>query len=111
MCLWWDKNSFRFCCIQGERTGRKKKSVAFQLPVENKQMLALEFLSWLMVSTNINMKLLLENFEHLVYFDFFVSDWLFLLFCSLFLLIARVSLHVVQQSRGILKFYGRLLII
>ncbi|XP_073235471.1 condensin-2 complex subunit G2-like [Porites lutea] len=32
----------------GERTGRKKKSVAFQLPVENKQMLALEFLSWLM---------------------------------------------------------------
>ena len=34
-------------------------------------MLALEFLSWLMVSTKINIKLLLENFEHLVYLDFF----------------------------------------
>lgn len=76
VCLWWDKNSLRFCWIQVERTGRKKKSVAFQLPMENKQMLALEFLSWLMVRTKINVKLLLENFELLVYFDFFVCDWL-----------------------------------
>ena len=76
VCLWWDKNSLIFCLIQVERTGRKKKSVAFQLPMENKQMLALEFLSWLMVSTKINIKLLLENFEYLVYFDFFVCDWL-----------------------------------
>ena len=37
-------------------------------------MLALEFLSWLMVRTKINIKLLLENFELLVYFDFFVCD-------------------------------------
>ena len=36
-------------------------------------MMALEFLSWLMVSTKVNIKLLLENFEHLVYFDFFLS--------------------------------------
>ena len=83
VCLWWHKNLLIFCWIQVERTGRKKKSVAFQLPMENKQMLALEFLSWLMVTTKVNSKLLLENFGHFVYLDFFC------------LLLVKIIVHVV----------------
>lgn len=38
-----------FPSLQGEKTRQRKKSVTFQLPSENKHVLALDFLSWIMV--------------------------------------------------------------
>ena len=44
-----ENNELTFFRLQGEKARQKRKSVTFQLPSENKHVLALDFLSWIMV--------------------------------------------------------------
>lgn len=46
---------------QKEKTSQRKKSVTFQLPSEDKHVLALDFLSWIMVRMNPNHLLISLN--------------------------------------------------
>ena len=46
---------------QKEKTSQRKKSVTFQLPSEDKHVLALDFLSWIMVRMNPNRLLISLN--------------------------------------------------